>query len=299
MLMIKRLMQRAKTGKDKIISYGVNRMFIAEIGINHNGDIELAKRLIKMAKDAGADVVKFQKRDIDICVPVNMRNLARQTPWGEMSYIDYKRKLEFSKNEYVLLDAYCRHLGIKWTASVWDTPSLEFIASFLIPFIKIPSASITDINLLRAVRNYDLPVVMSTGMSTLHEIKKAVHILSNCDLTILHCNSSYPTTDTELDLKAIETLKRLFPKQKIGYSGHEKGIYATIAAKVLGAEVIERHITLDKSMWGTDQGASLNGDELCELIRVLNKIPSWLGDNKIKVYKSEMIVKEKLRRIAN
>ena len=272
-------------------------MFIAEIGINHNGDIELAKKLIKMAKNSGADVVKFQKRDVDTCVPPDMRDILKRTPWGEMTYIVYKKRLEFSKNEYNIIDEFCSQTGIKWTASVWDIQSLKFISSYNVPFIKIPSACITDAMLLQKVKKVRKPVIISTGMSTLKEINKSVKILSKCDLTILHCNSSYPAEDNELDLNVIKTLKRMYPKHKIGYSGHERNIYACIIAKTLGAEVIERHITLDKNMWGTDQAASLNELELTELVEGLKKTPIWLGKNNIQIYDSELKVRNKLRRI--
>ena len=278
-----------------ITQAGIN-MFIAEIGINHNGDIDLAKKLINMAKKAGADVVKFQKRDVDTCVPANMKNVIKHTPWGDMKYIEYKRKLEFSKNEYSVIDAYCKTVGIKWAASVWDIQSLEFITSYNVPFIKIPSACITDIELVKKTSRINKPVIISTGMSTFPEIRRCVRLLSKCDLTILHCNSSYPADEHELDLNVIGMFKKLFTGHKIGYSGHENGIYASIVAKALGAEVIERHITLDKKMWGTDQAASLDYDELSRLICVLEKIPIWLGKNHVHIYDSELLAKEKLRR---
>lgn len=271
-------------------------MFIAEIGINHNGSLDLAKQLIKMAKDAGADVVKFQKRDPDICVPENEKNKIRNTPWGEMTYLDYKKKIEFEKNEYDEIDRYCKEIGIKWTASIWDINSLDFIMQYDIPFIKLASACITNDELLDKINDYGKPVVMSIGMSTEEEMNHALIKLYNCDMTILHCNSSYPASDNELDLNVIKRLKKKFKGfYTIGYSGHELGIEACIVAKTLGAEVIERHITLDKNMWGTDQKASLEFDELKKLIDCLNKIPVWLGNDKITVYPSEERVKEKLR----
>ena len=272
-------------------------MFIAEIGINHNGDISLAKKLIQMAKKAGADVVKFQKRDIETCIPLSMRDIIKQTPWGEMTYIDYKKKLEFSKDDYCVIDVYCKEIGIKWAASVWDINSLEFIYSFDVPFIKIPSACITDNELLLEAKASKKPLIISTGMSSLDEIMKAVELLSGCDLTILHCNSSYPAEDNELDLNVIRLYKKIFPQYRIGYSGHERNIYACVIAKVIGAEVIERHITLDKNMWGTDQGASLTEDELSTLIEALKNTQTWLGKSEVQVYDSEIKVRNKLRRI--
>jgi len=276
-------------------------MFIAEIGINHNGDIKIAKKLIDMAKRAKVDVVKFQKRDIDICIPNGIGDKLRQTPWGEMSYKEYKLKIEFSKKEYDFIDKYCKKINMKWTASVWDIPSLEFICTYDIPFIKIPSACITDCALLNEARKKGKPIIISTGMSTGEEVRNAVNILSKSNLTILHCNSSYPANDNELDLRVINTLKKMFPSElhpliKIGYSGHEQGIMPSIIAKALGAEVIERHITLDKDMWGTDQKASLVEEELTELISSLNNMECWLGKDIFMVYNSENLVKSKLRR---
>lgn len=272
-------------------------MFIGEIGINHNGDISLAKKLIDMAKRSQVDIVKFQKRDIDTCIPSSIGNQRKETPWGEMSYKEYKQKIEFGKEEYDYIDAYCRKIGIQWSASIWDIPSLEFICQYDIPFIKIPSACITDMELLTKVREKNKPVIISTGMSTEDEINKAVNILKECQLTIMHCNSSYPSDDKELDLFVIQTLKKKYPRYKIGYSGHENGVISTIVAAMIGAQVIERHITLDKEMWGTDQSSSLTESQLAYLVKSFKKIPVWLGDDKIKVYDSEKNVKLKLRKI--
>jgi N-acetylneuraminate synthase len=270
-------------------------MFIAEAGINHNGSIGIAEKLIDIAKNAGADVIKFQKREVDVSVPESMKNKMRITPWGKISYLDYRKKIEFGKKEYDMIDTYCKSKKINWTASVWDIPSLEFIYSYSIPFIKIPSACITDINLLLRAKKLFNSIIISTGMSTLEEIKQAVKTLSGCELTILHCNSSYPASDNELDLNVIKTLKKMYPEFKIGYSGHENNIYACIAAKSLGAEVIERHVTIDRNMWGTDQKMSLTEPEMKQLINILNKIPTWLGKDVVHVYDSELLAKEKLR----
>lgn len=273
-------------------------MFIAEVGINHNGNLEYAYELIDIAYKAGADVVKFQKRNPKKCVPKDQWHKKKKTPWGEMDYIDYKYRMEFGYSEYVALNAYCHKLGVKWTASVWDIESLEFLTDFNVPFIKIASASITDMKLLEAVRKTGIPVVLSTGMSTEEEIDKAVNVFEGYEdkLSIMHCNSSYPSAENELDLRIIERLKEKYPLNIIGYSGHEKGIQPTIAAKVLGAEIIERHITLDKDMWGSDHSASLEYKELKELIDNLNRVDNWLGSDNIKVYESEEKVKEKLRK---
>lgn len=272
-------------------------MFIAEIGINHNGDLEVAKKLIDVAVESGADVVKFQKRNVDLCVPKEMATSMRKTPWGEMSYRDYKYRLEFGEREYDYINTYCNSVGIKWTASVWDCDSLGFILNYNVPFIKIPSACITDTELLSKINKHGKKVILSTGMSTYQEISAAINQLSNCNVSLLVCNSSYPSKDSELDLKAIELLMESFPNCTIGYSGHENGIIPTIIAASLGAKIIERHITLNKKMWGTDQGSSLEPAELRYLISTVNKVPVWLGDKKIKVYSSEEKVKQKLRRV--
>lgn len=271
-------------------------MFIAEVGINHNGSLDIAMKLIDIAKKSGADVVKFQKRNLDKSIPQNQRNVIRDTPWGKMTYFEYKKRLEFEKEEYDKIDEYCKEIGIKWSASVWDVDSLQFIAQYDIPFVKMPSACITDIELLKEIRKYSLPIIMSTGMSSKEEVCQAIDLLGGCDLTIMHCNSSYPADDNELDLNTIKKLKEMFPQYKVGYSGHEKGILPTILAKTLGAEVLERHITLDKSMWGTDQRASLEPQELVELVSSLENIEVWLGKSEIKCYSSEEKVKKKLRR---
>jgi len=273
----------------------MGKLFIAEIGINHNGDIKIVKEIIDMCVLAKVDYVKFQKRNPDVCVPDKEKFKLKNTPWGEMTYIEYRKKLEFSEKEYDEIDSYCRSKNIKWFASVWDIDSLKFIIKYDVDFIKIPSAKITDYDLLNAVALLKIPVIISTGMSTEKQIDDAVNILNNCDLTIFHCNSSYPADDKELNLKYIVKLKEKYPFTKIGYSGHEEGISACIVAKTLGAEVFERHVTLSRSMWGTDQAASLVYDELYKLVRDLKKVDVWIGDGIKKVYESEKLVMSKLR----
>lgn len=270
-------------------------MFIAEIGINHNCDLNLAKKLIDMCVVAGVDYVKFQKRNPEVCVPDSEKFKLKDTPWGQMSYIDYKRKLEFSEKEYDEINSYCKSKGIKWFASVWDIDSLNFIMQYDVDFVKIPSAKITDVGLLKEIVKFKIPVIMSVGMSSEEQIDAAVNILNKCDLTILHCNSSYPAKDEELNLKYVAKLKEKYPFAKIGYSGHEEGISACIVAKTLGAEVFERHVTLSRSMWGTDQAASLVYDQLYRLVRDLKKVDVWIGDGVKKVYDSEKLVMSKLR----
>lgn len=272
-------------------------MFIAEVGINHNGDLEVAKQLIDVAVEAGADVVKFQKRDVDICVPSEVASVMKETPWGVMSYKDYKYRLEFTEREYDYINTYCAKVGIRWTASVWDVMSLNFVKKYDIPFIKVPSACITDLELLEKINEYKIPVIISTGMSSKDEIDNAIRVVSDCDCTILLCNSSYPSSDSELDLRALHYLKDKYPNCTIGYSGHEDGILPSIIAASLGAEVIERHITLDRNMWGTDQSSSLEPSELKSLINFIKKVPIWMGKEQITIYPSEEIVKKKLRRV--
>ena len=271
-------------------------MFIADIGINHNGDLGIAKKLIRVAKDCGVDVVKFQKRNPDLCVPEEQKGVVKDTVFGRMRYIDYKCRLEFGKREYDRIDRFCRELGILWTASVWDEDSLDFLSGYDVPFIKVPSACITDFDLLQKVVRLDRQVVISTGMSTEAEIAAAVEILDRESLGILHCNSSYPSREEELDLRYLLALKARYPRYRIGYSGHEEGWLPTLAACVLGAEIIERHITLDKTMPGTDQKASLEPEELRQLTATLRRIPAILGKGEKTVYPSEEAVKQKLRR---
>lgn len=273
--------------------------FIAEIGINHNGDINIAKEMIKMAKEVGADCVKFQKRTPELCVPELQKNTLRETPWGEMTYLEYKKRIEFEKEEYDEIDRYCKEIGIHWTASVWDIPSVEFIAKYNVPFIKVPSACITDIALLKEVKKVFGAVAISTGMSTKEEILAAIQCLDKSLLMLMHCNSSYPSKDNELDLLLINKLKEISNNWPlVGYSGHEEGYIPTIVAVSLGAKCVERHITLDKNMWGTDQKCSLDRKELEFLIPELKKIKTYLGQgNVFHVYESEKQIREKLRKV--
>lgn len=271
-------------------------MFIADIGINHNGDINIAKELIKQAKICGVDVVKFQKRNPDICVPEDQKNIVKNTIFGTMKYIDYKKKIEFGKEEYDEIDRYCKEIGIRWTASVWDIDSLNFLMNYDVPFIKIPSACITDFELLKAINKTGKYVIISTGMSTMQEIQNAVKIFNNAsDISILQCNSSYPSSEYELDVAFIPKLKEIFGCS-VGYSGHEIGYLPTLIARAAGASIIERHITLDKTMKGTDHLASLDIYDLKECIQKLRYVDRILGFPYKIVYDSEIPVKNKLRR---
>ena len=270
--------------------------FIAEIGINHNGDINNALKLIESSKLAGCDAVKFQKRTPEIATPRKSWDIIRDTPWGKMKYIDYKRKIEFGKKEYDLIDKFCKKIGIIWTASCWDSPSVKFIEKYKVKFHKVPSACITDLSLLKELKKTKTPVIISTGMSTEKQIRKAVTVLSQKNLSILHCNSSYPAQNNQLNLKYIQKLKLMFKKSVIGYSGHEMNLTSSVAAVVLGAKIIERHITLDKSMWGTDQQASIEPLGFARLIKDVRTVEHSLGKPIKKVYPEEKKVMAKLRK---
>ena len=272
---------------------------IAEIGINHNGDLSIAKKLIDIAKVAGCDVVKFQKRNPDVCVPEHQKTVMRDTPWGRMSYLDYKYKVEFNQIEYDEIDAYCKNNEIKWTASPWDLDSLDFLNQYDIPFIKIPSALLTDLELIRESTKTGKKIIISTGMSTIDEIDNAVNAIKEVNeeasYAILHCNSTYPAPNNELNLKCIETLKNKY-KCEVGYSGHEFGLTTTIASICLGATIIERHITLDRTMWGTDQMCSVEPQGLIKLVRGIKELNDAIGDGIKVVTETEKPIRDKLRK---
>jgi N-acetylneuraminate synthase len=268
---------------------------IAEIGINHNGDVQVAKDLIKAAHEAGVDAVKFQKRTPEICVPDHQKGQMRDTPWGYISYLDYRYKVEFGQEEYAEIDAYAKSLGIDWLASAWDIPSLEFINAFNPPVHKVPSALLTDHELLRALKKTGRPVILSTGMSTLEEIDAAVEILGMDHLLICHTTSSYPCPPEELNLKMIQTLRERFDCP-IGYSGHEVGLVTSAVAVAMGACLIERHVTLDRAMWGSDQAASVEPQGIRTLVKYIRVTEKALGDGEKKVYESEQSSLSKLRR---
>jgi len=268
---------------------------VAEIGINHNGDLEVAKRLINEAADAGCDAVKFQKRTVDaVYSPEELARL-RETPFGPTNG-DLKRGLEFGEAEYREIDSYCRAKNILWFASCWDPESVDFIARFDPPCFKIASACLTDNDLLRHHKRFGKPIVLSTGMSTMNEIHRAVEILGQEDLVLLHCTSTYPSQPEELNLRTIQTLQREF-ECPIGYSGHEVGLQTTLAAVALGACIVERHITLDRAMWGSDQAASVEPHGFARLVRDIRVIEKAMGDGVKKVYESEIPIMKKLRRV--
>jgi len=270
---------------------------IAEIGINHNGDLNIAKQLIDIAKVAGCDAVKFQKRNPDVCVPEHQKTIERDTPWGRMTYLDYKYKVEFGKDEYDVIDAYCKKLNIHWFASPWDVDSVNFLSQYNLPTLKVPSASLNDQELLEAMKETGMSIILSTGMSTQEEVDKAINLLSENDLGVLHCVSTYPTPTEELNLNVIKTYKEKYPNIIIGYSGHETGLSTTYAAVALGAKIVERHITLDRSMWGTDHSASVEPHGLKTLVSNIRDIESAMGDGIKTVTAGEIPIREKLRRV--
>ena len=271
---------------------------IAEIGINHNGDPEIAERLIDAAVLAGCDAVKFQKRTPELCVPPEQRNLMRDTPWGIMSYMDYRNRVEFGLAEYQKIDSYCRAKRIHWFASCWDIPSVDFIEKFNPVCYKVASASVTDDDLLRRINATGRPVILSSGMSTMDQIRHAVSLFDKDRLVLTHSTSTYPCKTEELNLRVITVLSEEFGVP-IGYSGHEVGLQTTYAAVVLGACVVERHITLDRAMWGGDQAASVEPSGFSRLVRDIRIIEKSLGDGHKKVYESELPVMKKLRRAEN
>ena len=277
------------------IGPGLPVYIVGEIGINHNGDIEIVKKLVDVAAETGLNAVKFQKRTPELCVPRDQWDIERDTPWGVMKYIDYRHKVEFNQSEYQEISDYCAAKGVDWFASPWDEVAVDFLEGFDVPCYKIASASVTDIPLLEKIRSTGRPVIMSSGMSTMDEIRAGVSALGRENLLICHSTSAYPCDPTELNLRMIGTLAEEFGVP-IGYSGHETGLSTTVAATVLGACLVERHITLDRSMWGSDQSASVEPQGVARLVRDIRVVESALGDGVKKVYDSELGVMQKLRR---
>ncbi|MBI2100038.1 MAG: N-acetylneuraminate synthase family protein [Candidatus Vogelbacteria bacterium] len=272
---------------------------IAEIGINHNGDLQIAKKLISAAFACSWDCVKFQKRNPDKAVPEHQKNVPRETPWGKMTYLKYKHRIEFDKKHYDEIQKYCRMKPIDWAVSVWDLDSLDFMVKSYrddLPFLKIPSALLTNDELLVKTAKTGIPVIVSTGMSTLKEIDHAVELLKKyaSQFVVMHCNSSYPANLLELNLRMIPMLKKRY-NCIVGYSGHEFGLDSTTVAVALGAQVVERHITLDHTMWGTDQSASVEPQGMDKLYKQIRTVAGMLGDGKKRVYDSELAVRKKLR----
>jgi len=283
--------------KNSQIEIGKTKTYVVcEIGINHNGVLDNALKLIDISKIAGCSCVKFQKRNPEICVPEHQKNVMRDTPWGRISYIDYRHKIEFGRKEFDVINKYCQERDIDWTASVWDSDSLEFLLSYDVPFIKIPSAMLTNEALILEACRTDKEVWISTGMSLEEEIDKAVELLKNNanGFLVMHCNSSYPSHVDDLNLRYIQTLKNRY-NCRVGYSGHEFELVTSISAVVLGAEALERHITLDRTQWGSDQLASVEPHGLMGLMDGIRKVERALGDGKKHLYESELAIRNKLR----
>ena len=281
---------------DRLVGEGQPCFVIAEIGINHNGDLELAKRLIDASKKAGADAVKFQKRTVEVVYTAEELARPRENPFGQTNG-ELKRGLEFGHAEYAEIDRYCREQGLLWFGSCWDEGSVDFMEQFNPPCYKIASACLTDDALLRHHHKMGRPVILSTGMSTMEQIRHAVRVLDTDDLILLHCTSTYPSAPEELNLRVISTLIKEFPHHPIGYSGHEVGLQTTVAAAALGSCVVERHITLDRAMWGSDQAASVEPQGFERMVRDIRAVEAALGDGIKRVYDGERPIIAKLRHV--
>ena len=291
-------MNTIKLSSGKEIGQGKPCYIIAEIGINHNGSLETTKKLIDAAVEAKVDAVKFQKRTPEICVPKDQWEVIRETPWGKMTYIDYKRKTEFGILEFSEIDVYCKEKGIDWFASAWDEPSVEFMETFEPVMYKLASASLTDDSLIRKICETGRPIMISTGMSRIDEIIFAVELIreyGDYPLMIAHSTSAYPCPPEELNLKMVQTLKTLYPEYIIGYSGHETGLSTTVSAVALGAEFVERHFTLDRAMWGSDHAASVEPQGFVRLVKDIRDTEFAMGDGVKRVYESEIGPMKKLR----
>ncbi|MDA7679706.1 N-acetylneuraminate synthase family protein [bacterium] len=269
---------------------------IAEIGINHNGDLNIARKLMDAVNACGWDCAKFQKREPDVCVPENQKNIPRETPWGKMTYIEYKHKIEFGEKEYNEIKGYCEAKPIDWSLSVWDLQSLDFVSKYNLPFIKIPSAHLTNLELIKAVAESKTDCILSTGMSDWKMIDNAVEILEryNANYALMHCNSSYPAPHHEINLALIPEMANRY-NCTIGYSGHEFDLEPTVLAVSMGAKIIERHVTLDHNMWGTDHKSSLEVHAMDLLAKRITGIKAIIGDNKKIITESEKEIMIKLR----
>jgi N-acetylneuraminate synthase len=283
--------------RDRLVGDGQPVFVIAEIGINHNGSLEVARKLIDGAVLAGCDAVKFQKRTPELCVPKDQWLLERETPWGRMTYIDYRHKVEFGRPEYEAIDRHCRERGILWFASAWDEEAVDFVEQFDPPCWKAASASLTDHALLKKMKSTGRPLILSTGMSTVEEIEAGVAAVGTGKLLVAHSTSTYPCPVEALNLKMIHTLKAKYPQVPIGYSGHETGLSPTWAAVAMGATFVERHITLDRAMWGSDQAASVEITGLVRLVANIRDIERSLGDGIKRVHEGELSARKKLRRV--
>ena len=279
------------------IGTGAPVYVIAEIGLNHNGDVELAKRLIDVAADAGVQAVKFQKRTPAISTPEHMKSVMRETPWGEMTYLEYRYRVEFDREQYIEIGDHATLRGLAWFASPWDEPSVDFLESINVVAYKVASASVTDLGLLRAMAATGKTVILSTGMSTLVQIDRAVEALGTENLVLLHATSTYPLPAHEANLRMIPTLRDRYAGVPVGYSGHETGLQISLAAVALGAVAVERHITLDRAMWGSDHAASLEPQGLEHLVRDIRVIEEAMGDGVKRIFPGEEAPLLKLRRV--
>lgn len=280
------------------VGAGHPTVIVAELGGTHNADLQTALKMMHMAFDAGATLVKFQKRTPRLCVPEDQWDKPKSTPWGDMSYIEYREKMEFGLGEYLEIDAFSKQLGIPWFASAWDIPSVDFLIGLDVPCIKVPSACLTDDALLGYIKEESrVPTMLSTGMSTEEEIHHAISIFGG-NIVLLHCTSTYPCPLDELNLDMIRTLTWEYPDCAIGYSGHEAGLATTVAAVALGASIVERHFTLDRTMWGTDHAASVEPGGFRRLVKDIRNVERAMGDGVKKVYPSEMESMKKLRKVA-
>ena len=269
---------------------------IGEIGLNHNGDVEIAKKLIDVAALAGAQAVKFQKRTPAISTPEHMKDVPRETPWGTMTYLEYRYRVEFDKDQYAEVGEYADSKGLDWFASPWDEPSVDFLEDMDVVAYKVASASVTDIGLLQRMRDTGKAIILSTGMSTLEQIDRAVEVLGTDRLVILHATSTYPLPPEEANLLMIPALKARYGVP-VGYSGHEPGLQISLAAVAMGATAVERHITLDRAMWGSDHAASLEPHGLMSLVRDIRIINTAMGDGVKRVFPGELAPLSKLRRV--
>ena len=282
---------------NQMVGDGHPAYIIAEIGINHNGDLNIAKQMIDAAVHASVNAVKFQKRTPDVATPTDQQTQMRETPWGYISYLDYRYKVEFSEEQYCEIDKHCKEKGITWLVSVWDLPSVDFMEKFDTPAYKIPSASLTDHGLIQKARATGKPLILSTGMSTMEQIRQGVKIAGEDNLVLMHCTSTYPCEPEELNLRMVESLRREFPTIPIGYSGHEVGLVPSSVAVALGACMVERHLTLDRAMWGSDQAASVEPGGFERLVKYIRVSEAALGDGVKKVYTSELGSMKRLRRV--
>ncbi|MGT2426044.1 N-acetylneuraminate synthase family protein [Amnibacterium kyonggiense] len=269
---------------------------IGEIGLNHNGDVAIAKKLIDVAALAGAQAVKFQKRTPDISTPEHMKDVPRETPWGTMTYLEYRYRVEFDKDQYAEVGEYADSKGLDWFASPWDEPAVDFLEDMDVVAHKVASASVTDLGLLRKLHDTGKPIILSTGMSTLEQIDRAVEVLGTEQLVILHATSTYPLPPEEANLLMIPSLRERYGVP-VGYSGHEPGLQISLAAVALGAVAVERHITLDRAMWGSDHAASLEPHGLMSLVRDIRIIGTAKGDGVKRVFPGELAPLSKLRRV--